>query len=338
MNSIQSTITTALPSKRKQTPSGWISFDAPCCVHNGESADKRKRGGMMFNADGTVSYHCFNCGYTSSYVPGRNLTHKMRKLLGWFGMPNSEITKLALEALRIKEETVIDGNSPHIQLPVFEKRELPVGARPIMEWHDWKALEPSGLDPEFIRAVEYIVNDRGLDLEDYDFMWTCEGSYKTRLIVPFYYQGDIVGYTARKLGDGSPKYITDSQPGYLFNLDGQGWDRQFVIVTEGPFDAISVGGVAVLRNEVNDQQAMLINSLQRQVIVVPDLDQSGQQLVDDAIKYGWTVAFPEWPDPDIKDVADAVKRYGKIYTMQKIVHSATTGLKIQLLAKTYFAE
>jgi len=338
MNSIQSSITTALPSKRKQTPSGWISFDAPCCVHNGEGADKRKRGGMMFNGDGTVSYHCFNCGYTASFIPGRNLSYKMRKLLGWFGMPNSEITKVALEALRIKEESVIDGDTPHIQLPVFETRELPVGAKPIMEWHDWKALEPTGLDPEFIRAVEYIVNDRGLDLGDYDFMWTCEGSYKTRLIVPFYYQGDIVGYTARKLGDGSPKYITDSQPGYVFNLDGQGWDRQFVIVTEGPFDAISVGGVAVLRNEVNDQQAMLINSLQREVVVVPDRDQSGEQLVTDAVKYGWSVSFPEWPDADIKDVADAVKRYGKIYTLQKIVQSKTTGLKIQLLAKTYFAE
>jgi len=222
MNSIQSSITTTLPAKRKQTPSGWISFDAPCCVHNGESTDKRKRGGIMFNGDGTVSYHCFNCGYTASFIPGRNLSYKMKKLLGWFGMPNSEITKIALEALRIKEEHVIDGGTPTIQLPVFEKKELPVGAKPIMEWHDWKALEPSGLDPEFIRAVEYIVNDRGLDIEDYDFMWTCEGSYKSRLIVPFYYQGDIVGYTARKLGDGSPKYITDSQPGYVFNLDGQG--------------------------------------------------------------------------------------------------------------------
>ena len=55
MNSIQSSITTTLPAKRKQTPSGWISFDAPCCVHNGESTDKRKRGGIMFNGDGTVS-------------------------------------------------------------------------------------------------------------------------------------------------------------------------------------------------------------------------------------------------------------------------------------------
>jgi hypothetical protein len=139
-------------------------------VYNGENADKRMRGGMMHNTDGTVSYHCFNCGYTASFVPGRNLSYKMRKLLGWFGMPDSEITKLALEALRIKEEFVIDENQSHIQLPVFEKRELPVGARSFEELHDWKALEPSGLDPEFIRAVEYVVYDRGLYVDSRRFI------------------------------------------------------------------------------------------------------------------------------------------------------------------------
>ena len=337
MNPIQQVLTAFLPSKRKTTPSGWTSFDAPCCVHNGESADKRKRGGVMLNGDGTVSYHCFNCGYTASFVPGRNLSVKMRKLMRWLNVPDSDITKCSLEALRLKENAPDESSELSISIPKFESKELPVGARSIMNWHDWKALEPSGLDPDLMRAIEYIIS-RGLMIDDYDFMWTAEGSYKSRLIIPFYHQGDIVGYTARKLGDGSPKYITDSQPGYVFNLDGQGWDRQFVIVVEGPFDAISIGGVAVLRNEVNDQQAMLINSLQRQVIVVPDKDQSGEQLVTDAIKYGWTVAFPDWPDADVKDVADAVKRYGKIYTMQKIIHSVTSGIKIQLLAKTYFAD
>ena len=58
MNLIQNTILTSLPANRKKTPSGWISFNAPCCVHNGETADKKKRGGIMASADGTISYHC----------------------------------------------------------------------------------------------------------------------------------------------------------------------------------------------------------------------------------------------------------------------------------------
>lgn len=338
MNSIQSSITAALPAKRKQTPSGWISFDAPCCVHNGESADKRKRGGMMINGDGTVSYHCFNCGFKASYVPGRNMSHKMRKLLGWFGMPDSEITRLSLEALKLKDEYADNDKLGSVSAPVFESKKLPTGASLIADRLDRYNANPDDAEPEFIDAVDYVFNGRGLSIDDYDFMWTPEGSYKTRLIIPFYSQGNVVGYTARKLGGGSPKYITDSQPGYVFNLDAQGWDRKFVIVVEGPFDAISVGGVAVLRNDINDQQAMLINSLQREVIVVPDRDQSGENLVNLAVKYGWSVSYPEWPDADIKDVADAVKRYGKIYTMQKIVHARASGLRVQLMAKTYFAE
>jgi len=292
----------------------------------------------MQNGDGTTSYHCFNCGYTASYVPGRNLSYKLRKLLGWLGMPDSEITRLSLEALKIiqvdsdsqrKEETFIT--------PTFQNKELPVGARPIMEWHDWKALEPSGLDPDLFGAIEYLLS-RGLMIDDYKFMWTPEGSYRNRLIIPFYYQGDVVGYTARKIGNGSPKYITDSQPGYVFNLDKQNYHRRYCFVVEGPLDAISIDGVAVLSNDVKDTQAMAINSLQRQVVVVPDRDKAGADLLDSALHYGWGVSFPDW-DNNIKDVNDAIKTYGKVYTLTKIINSIETSkLKIELLAKNYFNE
>jgi len=335
MNPIQTALTSALPPKRKQTPSGWISFDAPCCVHNGEGADKRKRGGMMFNGDGTISYHCFNCGYTASYTPGRTLSYKLRKLMAWLGVPDSEVTRLGLEALKIKDEAVIDGAHTEMEMPSFETRELPVGVRPFNEWHDWKALEPTGLDPDLLGAIEYVLS-RGLMIDDYDFMWTPEGSYKTRLIIPFYHNGDIVGYTARKIGDGSPKYITDSQPGYVFNLDRQKWDRKYCFVVEGPLDAVSIDGVAILSNDVKDAQATLINALRRHVVVVPDRDKAGLELAENALEYNWSVAFPEW---DAKDVNEAVQKYGKVYTLRKIVDSIETNpVKIKIKAKTYFGE
>ena len=76
-----------LPGKRKQTSSGWVSVNAPCCVHRGESADRRMRGGIKSLPDGSFSWHCFNCGYTASFVLGRNLTFKARKLLEWMNVP-----------------------------------------------------------------------------------------------------------------------------------------------------------------------------------------------------------------------------------------------------------
>ena len=34
-------ILTILPARKKTSPSGWVSFNAVCCTHNGETKDKR---------------------------------------------------------------------------------------------------------------------------------------------------------------------------------------------------------------------------------------------------------------------------------------------------------
>jgi hypothetical protein len=122
MNLIQSNILTSLPTGRKKTPSGWISFNAPCCVHNGETADKKKRGGIMTSADGTISYHCFNCGFKASYVVGRKLTFKMRQFMGYIGIPDDTIRKLAIEAMREEESDVKYEKKKFV---TFKKKELP---------------------------------------------------------------------------------------------------------------------------------------------------------------------------------------------------------------------
>ena len=52
-----------------------------------------------------------------------------------------------------------------------------------------------------------------------------------------------------------------------------------------------------------------------------------------AIDNGWSVSMPPW-DEDIKDVADAVKRYGRLYTLATILHyKESNEIKIQLLKK-----
>ena len=90
-----------LPNERKATVSGWISFNGPCCVHNGESQDKRKRGGIR-QQDDEWSYHCFNCGFTASFTPGRPVSYKARRLLEWLGVDSVDIERLNLESLKRK--------------------------------------------------------------------------------------------------------------------------------------------------------------------------------------------------------------------------------------------
>ena len=323
---VYDTVITHLPSKRKTTPSGWTSFNAPCCHHNGTTQDSRQRGGLIKNQtqDG-VSYHCFNCGFKASWQTGRKLSGKMKLLLQWLGASDDTITKLALAVLQFNETQGFQQTI--VELPKFVDKPLPDGAQPIDE-----------NTPDNI--LQYM-KSRQLNVDDYDFHWTPKLGYKDRLILPFYHkeynsERRIVGWTARKINEGSPKYMSEQQPGYVFNLDAQNWQRIFCIVVEGPFDAIGVDGIALLGSEVKDQQALAINALNKKVILVPDRDDNGHKLMEQAIELGWSVSMPDWSD-DVKDVNDAVIKYGRMYTLHTLVSSTEDSeLKIKLRSKKWF--
>lgn len=306
-----------LPGKRKQTASGWISFNAPCCVHRGDTQDRRQRGGLKPSPDGSWSYHCFNCGYTASFVLGRNLTFKARKLLEWLNVPTEEIERINLESLKHKSIEGLLGERQAIvnqlQNIVFEDRDLP---------HNTQELEPGGIGEAYLRS-------RNISL-DYPFL------YKTMprrgIVIPFTHNNQVVGHTTRFLDNKTPRYIQDIQHGYVFGTDLQKADWQYAIVVEGVFDALSINGLAVLHAEINDAQVRLIRSLGREVIVVPDQDEAGMKLVDRAVELGWSVSMPDWPD--CKDVNDAVIKYGRLSTLITILaNKETSKIKIELRKK-----
>jgi hypothetical protein len=336
MNLIQNTVLTSLPAGRKKTPSGWISFNAPCCIHNGESADKKKRGGIMTSADGTISFHCFNCGFKANYVIGRKLNQKMRTFMSYIGIADDTIRKMAIEAMREEEG---EGKYEKKKFVSFNKRDLPVATRKLEHWLE-KMLE-TGLSPEDSTCIDKLLKyleSRGIGPDWYDFMYSSNKNWDVnkRLLIPFYWRGDIVGFTGRMFEQSDKvKYYTDVQPGYVFNMDAQDWARKFVLVTEGPFDAITVSGVSILGSEINDTQRELIDGLGRQVIVVPDRDAPGEKLINQAKDFGWSVAFPEWGD-GVNDVADAVSRYGRLFVIQSILKTTESSkLKIDLKRKMY---
>ncbi len=336
MNLIQNTILTSLPANRKKTPSGWISFNAPCCVHNGETADKKKRGGLMTSADGTVSYHCFNCGFKSSYVIGRKLTYKMRQFMGYIGIPDDTIRKLAIEALREEEGDVKYEKKKFV---TFGKKDLPNNARSLDVWLEkYTTGTLSNTEQKSVDNLLNYLSSRGIGPDWYDFMYSPSKIWDIyqRLLIPFYWKGEIVGFTGRVFEESQAvKYYTDVWPGYVFNMDAQDWTRKFVIVTEGPFDAITISGVSILGSEINDTQRELIDGLNRQVIVVPDRDAPGEKLINQAKEFGWSVSFPDWGD-NVNDVADAVAKYGRLFVIQSILKTTESNkLKIDLKRKMY---
>lgn len=325
MSLIQAALLAALPPNRKRTPSGWESFNAPCCHHRGNRRDDRKRGGIMITGD-AFSYHCFNCGFKAGWSPGKLLSSNTKKLFTWLGIPDSEVSKLNLAALKEKDD------QPNAKKEFsFELKEvaLPPDCRSFTEIaSDHQACT----DEHFLKVVEYVLS-RKMDLEWYNWMWTPEPGFRDRVIIPFYHDGKIVGYTGRKITEGKPKYLAESQPGYVFNLSAQPRQREFVIVTEGHFDAIAVDGVAIGHNEPGEAQITRINALGKEVIVVPDRDKPGAKMVKTALEQGWSVSLPPWGD-DVKDAAKAVELYGRLYTLATILHYRVHGeIKINLIKK-----
>jgi energy-converting hydrogenase A subunit M len=305
-----------LPAKRKTSTSGWISFNAPCCVHNSENQDRRSRGGLKLSDEGW-SFHCFNCGYTASFVLGRNLSYKARRLLTWLNVPQEEIERVNLESLKHKsiaglltERQQMATESPGI---CFEERKLPDDLT--LAWQ----LDHSA---DYLKA-------RGLR-DDYPLFYRT--GTRPGIVIPFTYDNQIVGSSIRFLDSKIPKYINDMQPGYVFGIDLQQDLWNYVLVMEGVFDALSINGLAVLHAEINDAQVRLIRSLGKEVIVVPDQDLAGMKLVDRAVELGWSVSMPEWPD--CKDVNDAVIKYGRLATLITILaNKESSKIKIELRKK-----
>jgi hypothetical protein len=315
-------IQTYLPGKRKRTSSGWISFNAPCCVHNGESADRRQRGGIKITDQGW-SYHCFNCQFTASFILGRNLSFKARRLLEWLSVPREEIERINLESLKHRNIQGIledrERTAQVLQGIEFEDRDLPQEFAIIdrnMPVH-WQYLRDRCVPEDYpIGMIHGDVDDKF--------------SRRQGVIIPFTYDGRIVGHTCRYFDDRNPRYIHDMQPGFVFGTDLQHANWLHVIVVEGVFDALSIGGLAVLHAEINDLQARLIRSLGREITVVPDQDEAGMRLVDRAVELNWAVSMPAWP-ADVKDVNDAVKKFGKLATLIHIFQARETSkIKIEL--------
>ena len=330
MSLIADTLLNYLPGKRKTTPSGWISFNAVCC------SDDRGRGGFIINGGDAVSYHCFNCGFKCSWQPGRHISQKMNKFMRDLNIPDDAIAQLRLEALRLD-----DNNTTEIRniIPKFDSRALPMDAISFEELDTFLKL-PDGdyaVPTKFAEAVAYLV-DRKIDPWSYPFYWTNKVGFNNRVIIPFLYKGEIVGWTARAINDAKPKYLSEQQPGYVFNLDNQQDAREFVIVSEGPFDALSIDGCALLGAEIKDSQNWLLKQLGKEIVLVPDKDHEGPRTVEQALEFGWSVSMPDWPD-GVKDINDAVIKLGQLATLWLIVTAKeSTSLKIQLRAKKWFKE
>tara|TARA_R110000803_G_scaffold209479_1_gene279194 strand:- start:22060 stop:23034 length:975 start_codon:yes stop_codon:yes gene_type:complete len=308
-----------LPIRTNITPSGWRTFNCPMC------SDTRKRAGIILGGS-KISFHCFNCTYTTGWSPSPHLGKKFRELADKLGADSKTIHDVQITLMQNSELLEVAEDTEYVyNFTAFETIELPEGTQMIEALPDGNALK------EYAR-------DRGI-LGLYPLLHINDISNRKRVVVPFTYNGELIGWTARHINPPdkeTPKYLHNMPSGYVFNIDAfANNDREIVIVTEGVFDAIMIDGVAVQGNHVTPEQAHLIDKLDKRVIVCPDKDEAGVELIDQALALGWEVSFPDW-HPDCNDAADAVQKYGRLATISSIVKNATANtIKIKVKSRMF---
>ena len=311
-----------IPSKKKRTPSGWTVFNAVCCVYRGHSPDKRMRGGVRIEQH-TQIYHCFNCGFKAGFTLGKPITSNTRLLLSYLGIDKEDIDRLNFESLQHRD--ILDYiNVDKLKKKInFDEMSLPEEA---------ELIDINNQDHS--RFVEYL-GQRQLTTTEYPFMCTptMSSRHRNRIIVPFTYKNKIVGYTSRYIDGNTPKYINQQPSGYLFGIDFQKPEYQVCIVVEGIFDALSINGCALGTNTISETHVHLLKQMNKKIIIVPDHDKPGLEIIESALDNYFYVSIPDW-EPDIKDVNDAVVRYGKFPTLLSILQSATRNkIKLEIQRK-----
>ena len=257
---------------------------------------------------------------------GRAVSFKARRFLSMLGASDSDIDQLNLDSLRHRSVYGIIDDRQRVANAITDIRfdecdEFPPFSELVTPEHEaqWQYLRQREV-PEHYPVMTAIEND--------GVHWV-----RPQVIIPFMHLNQVVGWCARFLDNRQPRYINHSQPGYVFGTDLQQPAWQHVLVTEGIFDALSIGGLALMHNTVSDAQARLIRGLGREVTVVPDQDRAGMDLVDRAVELGWAVSMPEWPE-GCKDVNDAVIRLGRVGALLTIFQARETSrIKIEMKRK-----
>jgi hypothetical protein len=307
------------------------------CIHNGQSRpDTKGRGGFLFEED-KFRYNCFNCGYSTGWSEGKQLSGRLKQLYSVFGADSADIHRLQIELMRERDTAELLMQRKQMDAPVqidWPEMALPKDSYPVKNYPVEK-LDEKNVE-HFVKACEFLV-ERGLDNWT-DWHYSTFSHFRNRVILPFRYKGKIVGYTARWVGTvpnkETTKYYVQQPKNFVYGLDRSA-DKKITIVTVGQLDAVSIDGVAIGSNNMSLEQSKIIEKTGNRIILLPDADAAGLKLVRQAIQRGWSVSFPPW-EPDVKDANDAVQKYGKLFTVKSILDfSIDNSTKAEVMAKSY---
>ena len=257
----------------------------------------------------------------------------MRIVLDAYNIPSSEISEVIRENLTIKPSETAK------KALKYEPETLNLPEH----FYELKSADPK--DKWTIISKNYL-EKRLINPDKYPFYLSTGQGFQAekwlgRVIIPIYKDRQLIFYHGRSLIDKliEPKYLNSSgeRGGILYNYDAIfTYSDKPIFITEGWFDAFLIDGVAIIGKFVTDEQIYWLNRSNRQKIVIPDRWGDGKKMVDNGLKAGWDITFPDFGS--CKDVTDAMKKYGRLFVMTTLMNNVKSGLVAEMKAKLYFKE
>lgn len=299
----------------KRTGRGWQNFNCPMC------GDTRGRAGFLETSSGGFRVRCFNggCELNSSptgWEPGSGLGGRPKKFFVSLGgnLSDLPIADLMKTADKFSRSGAVIQKGGETAVVAFDEMPLPPGSVPLDSLT--KLVGNSMLVAEYVLSL-------GVEIASaHQYYWS--PTMSSHVIIPFKHRGKTVGWLARNCTKSGSRFISKCPSDYVFRQDTiERGSSRFAIVVEGVVNAIAINGLAIRNAAPTKKQEALLNVCGQDIIVLPDQEPSGLALVEAARKNGWKVSVPDW-DSGVKDVVDATRRYGMLYTISSVVAGAST--------------
>jgi transcription elongation factor Elf1 len=319
MNHIDSKFINLVSSKLqkfKRVKSDLYNFRCPIC---GDSKkNKSKTRGYLYSVKADVNFRCHNCGASmtfSSFLKQLDpIVHKQYV----FERFKQGTTGRA---------TVVEEPKFHFEAPKFRKKiDLP------------KASENPSADG-YLTARKINSNDFYYAENFKKFVNTLKPTFddtkhdEERIIIPLYYEKNLIGLQGRSLGPSKVKYITvmfNEDAPKIYGLDNIRKDIP-VYITEGPFDSTFIrNSIAMCGADADIDRWGISNA-----IWIYDNEPRNSEIVrriGNTIDSGHSVVI--WPSNiDEKDINDMVMSG---LDVQSVIESNTyTGLEAHLKFTTW---
>lgn len=350
MDYVEELIRTYVQLPNLPSGTGWFPVLCKVCSDHGR---KGPRGGFKFDDDG-IGYHCFNCGHKGTYYPHyKTIPKDMLKVFSSFGIPDEEINKLRLATLQERDESGQVTTSQQSRSFMLNPVELPLPDH-------FYQLDQAKDDDKWAEIARYYIEDRKIDPRDYPFYLStgipkqftgpesqkkafirAAQKWKRRIIIPIYKDNKLVYYQGRDLTEKATKKY--ESPSTRKDRVIYGFDRLFIdedrplYVVEGFFDAFHIKGVALLGNELTEPQIAWLNRSRRDKVYIPDRGVAGAENAIKALELDWKISFPVEPNSsnDIKDVNEAIVKYGQLYVHNTLREHTLEGLQAVASLKLY---